>query len=90
MWQEINYSENPTGSRLENTFIFADFVEAFAFMTKVALLAEKANHHPDWSNAYNKVTIKLSTHDAGNQVTDKDRKLAAAIDRLNYPQKDQG
>ncbi|MHC1777676.1 MAG: 4a-hydroxytetrahydrobiopterin dehydratase [Lentimicrobium sp.] len=90
MWQEIHAGENPTGSRLENTFIFPDFVEAFAFMTKVALLAEKANHHPDWSNVYNKVVIKLSTHDAGNRVTDKDRKLAAAIDRLIFSQKDHG
>ncbi|MBK6966270.1 MAG: 4a-hydroxytetrahydrobiopterin dehydratase [Bacteroidales bacterium] len=82
MWQEINNSDKPFESRLENTFIFPDFVEAFAFMTKVALLAEKANHHPDWSNVYNKVIIRLSTHDAGNVITDKDRKLAKAIDKL--------
>jgi 4a-hydroxytetrahydrobiopterin dehydratase len=88
MWQEIHHGENQAESRLEKTFIFSDFVEAFAFITKVALLAEKANHHPDWSNVYNKVVVKLSTHDAGNTVTDKDRKLAAAIDRLNYPEKD--
>jgi 4a-hydroxytetrahydrobiopterin dehydratase len=90
MWQEIHTDGNQAESRLEKTFIFGDFVEAFAFMTKVALLAEKTNHHPDWSNVYNKVIIKLSTHDAGNQVTDKDRKLAAAIDRLIYSQKDPG
>lgn len=90
MWQEIHTDGNQAVSRLEKTFIFGDFVEAFAFMTKVALLAEKTNHHPDWSNVYNKVIIKLSTHDAGNQVTDKDRKLAAAIDRLIYSQKDPG
>lgn len=51
-------------------------------MTKVAIIAEKMNHHPNWSNVYNKVTIELSTHDAGNVVTDKDRKLAEAIDNL--------
>ena len=82
MWQEIHPGDNQEESRLEKTFIFRDFIEAFAFMTKVAMLAEKANHHPEWSNVFNKVVIKLSTHDAGNQVTDKDRKLAAAIDRL--------
>ena len=56
-----------------------DFIEAFAFMTEVALIAEKMNHHPTWSNTYNKVEIRLSTHDAGNTVTEKDRKLAESI-----------
>ena len=51
-------------------------------MTRVALLAEKRNHHPEWSNVWNKVDITLSTHDAGDVVTDKDRELAAAIDNL--------
>lgn len=51
-------------------------------MTRVALIAEKMDHHPTWSNTYNKVEIKLNTHDAGDMVTDKDRKLAAAIDKL--------
>lgn len=69
-------------NKLQRTFEFADFSEAFAFMTRVAMLAEKANHHPDWSNVYNKVSIVLSTHDAGNVVTDADRKLAAKIDAL--------
>ena len=67
---------------LLRTFTFSDFSEAFAFMTRVALIAEKENHHPDWSNVYNRVTIKLSTHDAGNTITEKDRKLAAAIDKI--------
>lgn len=67
---------------MEKTFTFADFSEAFAFMTRVALLAEKANHHPDWSNVWNRVSIKLSTHDAGNVVTEKDRRLAEAIDEV--------
>lgn len=75
MWKEENNS-------LVKHFEFSNFVEAFAFMTKVALLAEKANHHPWWSNVYNKVEIRLSTHDAGNTVTDKDRNLAVKIDKL--------
>lgn len=75
MWIEKN-------NKLSAEFQFADFVSAFAFMTKVALLAEKMNHHPYWTNVYNKVTIELSTHDAGNVVTEKDRKLAGAIDKL--------
>ena len=67
---------------LHRTFEFRDFSEAFAFMTRVALLAEQHEHHPFWTNVYNKVTIKLNTHDAGDTVTDKDHKLAAAIDKL--------
>ncbi|MBS1771654.1 MAG: 4a-hydroxytetrahydrobiopterin dehydratase [Bacteroidetes bacterium] len=63
-------------------FTFKDFSEAFAFMTRVALIAEKQNHHPLWTNVWNKVDIRLSTHDAGDIVTDKDRKLAEAIDKL--------
>ena len=75
MWQE-------KGDKLQRSFVFADFSEAFAFMTRVALLAESMNHHPAWSNVYNKVEIHLSTHDAGNVVTEKDRALAAAIENL--------
>ncbi len=75
MWQEID-------NTLQSSFTFSDFSEAFAFMTRVALLAESMNHHPEWTNVYNKVDIRLSTHDAGSTVTDKDRKLAAAIDKL--------
>jgi 4a-hydroxytetrahydrobiopterin dehydratase len=67
---------------LKKSFEFSDFKEAFGFMTQVALLAEKADHHPFWTNVYNKVSIELSTHDAGDVVTDKDRSLAEAIDRL--------
>lgn len=73
---------NETEGKLERTFRFANFSEAFAFMTRVALEAEKMGHHPEWTNVYNTVTIKLCTHDAGNRVTDKDRKLASAIDTL--------
>jgi 4a-hydroxytetrahydrobiopterin dehydratase len=67
---------------LKKSFTFKDFKEAFAFMTKVALVAEKMNHHPSWSNVYNKVDFELSTHDAGDKVTEKDHKLAKAIDKL--------
>ncbi|MCD6019114.1 MAG: pterin-4-alpha-carbinolamine dehydratase [Bacteroidetes bacterium] len=75
MWKEEN-------NQLSRDFKFNNFIEAFAFMTKVALVAEKMNHHPNWSNAYNKVNITLYTHDAGNSVTDKDKKLADEIDKL--------
>ena len=73
---------NEEDNKLKKSFEFKDFVEAFGFMTKVAILAEKMDHHPNWSNVYNRVTIELSTHDAGNTVTDRDRKLADAIDEL--------
>lgn len=69
-------------NKLKKTFTFKDFPEAFAFMTKVAMIAEKMNHHPTWTNTWNKVTFELSTHDAGNIVTEKDRKLAEEIDKL--------
>ena len=69
-------------NKLKKTFTFKDFPEAFAFMTKVAFLAEKMNHHPTWTNTWNKVSFELSTHDAGNIVTEKDRTLAEAIDNL--------
>lgn len=75
MWQEIK-------NRLQATFKFRDFPEAFAFMTEVAFLAEKHHHHPSWSNVWNTVEIQLTTHDAGNIVTDKDRRLAEAIDEV--------
>jgi 4a-hydroxytetrahydrobiopterin dehydratase len=71
-----------TEGKLCRTFRFRDFSDAFAFMTRVALIAEKQNHHPEWSNVWNTVTIRLCTHDAGDAITEKDRKLAAAIDQL--------
>jgi len=74
-WQEIE-------NALQGEFEFKDFIEAFGFMTAVALIAEKHNHHPIWTNTYNKVTIRLTTHDAGNIITNKDRKLARAINDL--------
>ncbi|MEX2628221.1 MAG: 4a-hydroxytetrahydrobiopterin dehydratase [Ilumatobacteraceae bacterium] len=67
---------------LHREFEFGDFSEAFGFMARVALLAEQAGHHPDWSNSWNTVRISLTSHDKGNVVTDADRELAAAIDRL--------
>jgi len=75
MWKEEN-------NKLKRTFEFKDFSEAFAFMTRVALIVEKQNHHPWWSNVYNKVEMELNTHDAGDIVTEKDWKLAKAIDKL--------
>ncbi len=73
---------NQTDNKLYKAFKFKDFSAAFAFMTRVALLAEKYDHHPTWTNTYNKVEIWLNTHDAGNVVTDKDRLLAEEIDAL--------
>lgn len=67
------------GEGLDRTYRFADFVAAFAWMTRVALLAEKADHHPEWSNVYNSVEVRLTTHDAGG-ITVKDIALAKAID----------
>lgn len=75
MWKEED-------NKLTQTFKFKNFVEAFGFMSKVALIAEKMNHHPEWKNIYNKVDITLTTHDEGNTITEKDRKLAKAIDEL--------
>jgi len=76
----VSWSEE--GGALVGEFTFRDFTEAWGFMSRVALLAEKADHHPEWTNVWNKVTIRLTTHSAGSTVTDKDRALADAIDRL--------
>ena len=73
---------NEQDNKLTKDFKFKDFSEAFAFMTRVAIIAEKMDHHPTWTNVYNRVTIELTTHDAGNTVTSKDRELAAAIDKI--------
>ena len=67
---------------LYQKFKFQNFIEAWAFMSKVALLAEKENHHPEWKNVYNTVEIWLTTHDEGNTITKKDETLAKAIDEL--------
>jgi len=74
-WQKTN-------NTLYKKFEFTNFSQAFAFMTRVAIEAEKLNHHPLWTNVYNKVEIWLSTHDAGNTVTELDYELALAIDGL--------
>ncbi|MBN7814266.1 4a-hydroxytetrahydrobiopterin dehydratase [Algoriphagus pacificus] len=76
MWKEED-------NKLKRTFKFSDFQEAFAFMTRVAFLAEAHQHHPNWSNVYNEVVIELTTHDSGNKVTEKDHKLAKAIDEIS-------
>jgi len=75
MWEERDNS-------LVREFEFKNFSEAWAFMNRVALIAEKMDHHPNWSNVYNHVRIELSTHDAGNVVTEKDRGMAKAIDEV--------
>ena len=75
MWEEKD-------NCLVRTFEFRDFQHAFAFMVRVAFAAEKMNHHPDWSNVWNKVTISLTTHDAGRIVTEKDKRLADAINLI--------
>ena len=75
MWKEED-------NKLKKTFEFDDFITAFGFMSMVAIVAEKMNHHPNWSNVYNSVSFELNTHDAGDKVTDKDRKLAEEIDKL--------
>ena len=67
------------GDAIGRSYKFADFTHAFAFMARVALLAEKADHHPEWSNVYNRVEVRLTTHDAGG-ITARDVALAAAID----------
>jgi 4a-hydroxytetrahydrobiopterin dehydratase len=76
MWEEKD-------NKLYRKFQFKDFNEAFAFMTRVALIAEKMDHHPLWTNVYNTLEIWLSTHDAGDIVTEKDRKLASKIDAIS-------
>jgi 4a-hydroxytetrahydrobiopterin dehydratase len=75
MWQESD-------QKLQASFLFKNFAEAFAFMTEVAMIAEKMDHHPEWQNIWNRVDIQLRTHSAGNIVTEKDRKLASAIDQV--------
>lgn len=75
MWKEEN-------NKLKRSFEFKDFVEAFTFMTKVAFVAEKIGHHPNWSNAYNKVEVQLFSHDAGDSITEMDIKLSKEIDKI--------
>lgn len=81
-WKE-SIDEKTNAESLTKEFKFPDFISAWAFMNKVALLAEKMDHHPDWCNSYNKVSISLSTHSAGDKVTSQDRELARLIDALS-------
>lgn len=74
-WKEEN-------NALHKTFVFSDFAAALAWMVKAGFAIEKMNHHPEWTNVYNRVSVKLTTHDAGNTVTDKDRKLAEVLDAV--------
>lgn len=76
-----NWSLDSLGTGIERTLVFADFSEAFAFMTRVALMAEAKDHHPEWSNVYQRVNVRLSTHDAGG-VTALDVELAGFINRI--------
>ena len=76
----MNWNEADGALRAELSF--ADFAEAFAFMTRVGLIAQEQQHHPDMAISWNKVTITITTHDAGNTLTDKDRQLADAITAL--------
>jgi 4a-hydroxytetrahydrobiopterin dehydratase len=75
-----NWTE--TENALHKTFVFADFAAALAWMVRAGFVIEKMNHHPEWTNVYNKVSVKLTTHDAGNTVTQKDRELSEALDKL--------
>lgn len=70
-------------NKLSRSFKFADFVEAFGFMTKVAILAERLDHHPEWSNVYNQVKIELTTHAADNSISELDFELAGQINELS-------
>ena len=78
---EKNTSWTIDNKTIKKEFKFDNFIDAFGFMSKVALLSEKMDHHPDWQNIYNKVKIELTTHDMGG-ITSNDTKLAEAIDKL--------
>jgi len=74
-WKEENH-------KLTKTFVFKSFADAIAWMVKASFAIEKLDHHPEWSNIYNKVHVTLTTHDAGNTITEKDRKLAKILDSI--------
>jgi 4a-hydroxytetrahydrobiopterin dehydratase len=76
----MNWTEK--GNKLVGEFVFEDFSQAWAFMTEVAILAERKNHHPDWRNTWNRVVITLTTHDEGDIITEKDRKMADGISKI--------
>lgn len=75
-WTESNHE-------LTKTFVFKSFLEAIHWMVKASVIIEKLNHHPTWTNEYNKVHVRLTTHDAGNTITQKDRELADALDMID-------
>jgi 4a-hydroxytetrahydrobiopterin dehydratase len=79
--EQNGWAKSSDGKALEKTFKFTNFVEAFGFMTRAAIHAEKLNHHPEWFNVYNRVEVKLTTHDTGG-LSDLDVKLAGAMDKL--------
>ncbi len=76
----MNWTEKD--NKLVGEFVFEDFSQAWAFMTEVAILAERKNHHPDWTNVWNRVVITLTTHDEGDIITEKDRKMADSISKI--------
>jgi 4a-hydroxytetrahydrobiopterin dehydratase len=76
----MNWTEKD--NKLVGEFVFEDFSQAWAFMTEVAILAERKNHHPDWRNTWNRVVITLTTHDEGDIITEKDRKMADGISKI--------
>ena len=76
----MNWTEKD--NKLIGEFVFEDFSQAWAFMTEVAILAERKNHHPDWTNVWNRVVITLTTHDEGDIITEKDRKMADSISKI--------
>lgn len=78
---EQNWTE--TDNSLTKTFVFKDFLSAIQWMVRASAAIEALNHHPEWTNVYNKVKVVLRTHDAGNTVTDKDRELAALLDGVS-------
>jgi 4a-hydroxytetrahydrobiopterin dehydratase len=82
IWEKLSTMWRELDNKLVREFRFKDFQEAFTFLTRVAFLAEKSGHHPAWFNVYNYVRIELSTHDAGDVVTERDRRMAVAIDEI--------
>ena len=79
-WQLVHAQQGK--SAIQRNFVFLDFNQAFGFMTRSAIMAEKLNHHPEWSNVYNRVSVTLTTHDAGNNVTEKDCTLARFMNKV--------
>ncbi|MES2690272.1 MAG: 4a-hydroxytetrahydrobiopterin dehydratase [Bacteroidota bacterium] len=77
------YNWTEQNNKLQKTFKFNTFLEAIGWMQKASVEIDRLDHHPEWTNVYNKVHVVLCTHDAGNTVTDKDRELAAILDKIN-------